>query len=80
MDFRVRLYRYYYFFGYGVFNDLLHYFMLGDIRVGYSIIDDAGLISFTYNNLDYFIILTCFFNEGITSNKVALLVNELKAR
>ena len=80
IDYNVRMYRYYEFFGYADFNDLTQSFMVNQVNVYYQIFDGSiALVRFAYRDLDYFLYIECFFEEGVTIESLTNLLNELFA-
>ena len=78
IDFRVRIYRYYEFFGFEGFNNLSNQIIIHGISINYQIFNNTkALISFSYNKIDYFLTVNCFFEEIITTQALQSLLTEI---
>jgi len=78
IDFRVKVYRYYMFVGYGVFNELYQYFTINDVIIYYILLDQGrAQVRFVYGGLEYFLTIESFFEEDITKQSLSFLLGEL---
>ncbi|MCL2847718.1 MAG: hypothetical protein FWE13_03090 [Firmicutes bacterium] len=78
IEFRVRVYRYFMFREYERFDNFTQNFRINSVYIYYRITNNnEGLVRFEYDNIEYFLIIKCFYKEEITHNALDTLLSEL---
>ena len=78
INFRARVHRYFKFFEYERFNNFTQRITIDYVNLYFHIFtDNRALVRFEYNNIEYFLIIDCLFDEAITCDTLTMLLSEL---
>ena len=78
INFRARVHRYFKFFGYDGFYNFTQNFRINNINIYFEILyNNQAYVRFEHNNIEYFLIIDCFFEENITCDTLTMLLSEL---